>query len=116
MTSPRTARLAFWYRQSPRGLQTIDPDAVLSLTDPPDDVSGMLRVQLDTKGRLYFFSAVPRQQIDGTVAKPVDWQPLFEAAGLEVTQWTAANPEWTPLASFDEQAAWTGSYADAPDF
>jgi len=37
------------------------------------------------------------------------------AAGLDMKRFTPAEPLWIPLVAFDAQAAWTGSYAHAPE-
>src|SRR5262249_25563685 len=65
-------------------------------------------------GRLIYFRAVSPQQIDSAPAHPVDWKPLFDAAGLDPAQWSPATPEWIPLSGFDELAAWTGAFIHAP--
>ena len=112
--NPRTSPIVFWYRQSPRELATIDRAAPVSLADPPLVVSGMVDILLDSEGRLTSLTAVPPQEIDDVRAPPIDWTPLFEAAGLDIAQWKPVPPRWMPLASFDEQAAWSGSFSHAP--
>jgi len=114
ISDPRNSLTVVWFRQSPRDLATIDKTAAVSLNDPPPVVSDMAQVTLDAGGWLVSFNAVPPQQISGVAAKPVDWKPLFDAAGLDPSQWTPAEPKWTPLASFDEQAAWSGTFPGAP--
>ncbi len=39
---------------------------------------------------------------------PANWKPLFDAAGLELSAFTAAAPEWTPMLYADSRYAWTG--------
>ena len=105
------APLLFWYRQSPRDLITTNAIAVVTSDDPPLTVSGMVRVDLDMEGRLLGLSAVPAAGEDApSRAGPVDWQPLFDAAGLDQTEWAPTIPQFIPLTGFNEQAAWTGSY------
>ncbi len=86
------------------------------LTDPPPMISGMLSVQLDPRGRMISFTAVP-PQVDTTPSPsaPVDWKPLFSAAGLDSSKLTEAAPEWTPLAIADTRAAWMGTWPNMPD-
>jgi len=108
--------IVFWYRQSPRmlvpeafGLGTVDPN------DPPPVISGMVSVILDPQGRLVEFDAVP-PQVDtesGTVPPP-DWKRLFDAAGLDMSRFSAAAPQWTPLGICDARAAWTGVLSSGP--
>jgi serine/threonine-protein kinase len=102
--------ISFWYRESPRPLE---PEAfgvsAVSLADPPPIFSGMLSVTLDPQGRLIEFDAVPPQvdKSSGEVPPP-DWKRLFEAAGLDMSRFAAAAPQWTPLGICDARAAWTG--------
>ena len=102
--------LNFWYRESPRplepdafGVGTVGPD------DPPPIVSGMISVVMDPQGRLMEFDAVP-PQVDKTfgAAPPPDWKRLFDAARLDMSRFSAATPQWTPLGICDARAAWTG--------
>jgi hypothetical protein len=113
----------FWYRQSSQyleaGSRSEDPTAVSSVVspaNPPPIHSGMIGVNLDPQGRLIEFSAVPPQVEDTPVPPhPADWTALLTAAGLDMTRFAPAEPRWVPLVSFDARAAWTGSYADAPE-
>jgi predicted Ser/Thr protein kinase len=108
--------IAFWYRQSPRplepeafGLGTVDPG------DPPPIVSGMVSVTLDPQGRLVEFDAVPPQVDTATGDRPPpDWKRLFDAAGLDMSRFSAATPQWTPLGICDTRAAWTGVLSSGP--
>jgi hypothetical protein len=77
--------------------------------DPQGTLSGMVNLQLDPRGRLLRFTAIPNE-IDPAAASPhpADWAPLFAAAGLDEKEFKPANPEWTPLATSDARAAWTG--------
>ena len=108
----------FWYRQSPQSLVASDfnADGVVSATQPPPIDSGMIGLRLDPQGRLIQFEAVPPQveERPGSALAP-DWTPLFSAAGLDVTRFTPAEPQWVPLGGFDARAAWTGSYPDSRD-
>lgn len=124
-TPNRWARLAgteppsvvFWYRQSPRYLKSWQsPTGQITIADPPETVSGMIGMQLDTRGRMTAFTAVP-PQMDKTPATvgPVDWKPLFTAAGLDMAQFKPTDPQWTPLAAEDERAAWLGAWPGVPN-
>ena len=112
----------FWYRQSPQYLEATptnnlgDGVSTVSPSDPSPLHSGMIGLNLDAQGRLIQFSAVP-PQLEETPAppRPADWTALLTAAGLDMTRFTPAEPQWIPLVSFDAQAAWAGSYAHAPD-
>ncbi|MCA1565407.1 MAG: serine/threonine protein kinase [Acidobacteria bacterium] len=52
------AAISFWYRQSPRYLEAYDYWQIAP-HDPPNEISGMLLVKLDTTGRLLYFEAAP---------------------------------------------------------
>ncbi|MGA2736934.1 MAG: serine/threonine-protein kinase [Bryobacteraceae bacterium] len=108
--------IVFWYRQSPRPLEpeafgggTVDPN------DPPPIVSGMVSVTLDPQARLVEFNAVP-PQVDTASgeAPPPDWKRLFDAAGLDISRFSGATPQWTPLGICDARAAWTGVLSSGP--
>jgi predicted Ser/Thr protein kinase len=105
----------FWYRQSPEPLIVKSPFSYVSPDDPPPIVSGMIGLSLDPQGRLLQLDAVPPQiEQNPSAPAPFDWKALFTAAGLELTRFTPAEPQWISLAPFDARAAWTGSYASAP--
>ena len=112
----------FWYRQSPQYLEATPTSfteggvSVVSPNNPPPTHSGMVNLNLDARGRLIEFSAVPPQVEEKPVPqRPADWTALLTAAGLDITRFTPAEPHWIPLVSFDSRAAWTGSYAHAPE-
>ena len=114
---PAVARL--WYRESPRPLIS-RRGAVVRREDPPLDVTGMTRVEVDTKGHLVEFVAVPPEReepADGPVQPvgSVDWSAVFDLAGLDVTAFELAAPLWTPPVFADERFAWTGRFAEGYD-
>ncbi len=107
--------ILFWYRQSPRQL------GILALTtgstapdNPALQYSGEILVMLDTEGRLLSLRSVPPQKQKKTEAVPLDWAPFFSEAGLDITQWKAADAEWSPLSYADTRSAWTGSLPNWP--
>ena len=107
------APILFWYRTSPRDMLAgeFGNNGVVTSDDPNLDVSGMVQVELDPQGRLVSFAAVP-PQVDKSAAstKPIDGTALLTAAGLDPARFQAAQPNWVPLLSFDQRAAWTGTY------
>jgi len=130
--------IKFWYRQSPRYLKPQSffqspASGIVSQEDPPRDVSGMTYAVLDTGGRLEYFEAVPPQleraksetankdadlKVGATAsaaAPAPDWAALFKAAGLDLSQFKTAAPEWTPAVWSDTRAAWTGTAPGRPD-
>jgi hypothetical protein len=113
----RPAILEFWYRQSPQQLMP-DNYSSISLTpgvvtfkDPPAIFSGMVNVRLDYVGRLLYFQAMPPEREERPQSgRATDWQPLFGAAELSMTDFHPATPSWNTLAASDERAAWDGTW------
>jgi serine/threonine-protein kinase len=105
----------FWYRQSQQPLVGSGSTAAVSPVDPPPIDSGMIGLYLDPRGRLLRLDVVP-PQVDANPSPPAqfDWKTLFTAAGLDMSRFAAAEPQWISLSPFDARAAWTGSYASAP--
>ncbi len=124
LKNDRPAAMVFWYRQSPRELKpqrffSSGGSGEVTTFDPPVDVTGMVSVTLDMRGRLLYFMSVPPQQ-DAPAKNPPapDWPALFSAAGLDSAAYHSAEPEWTPLAWGDSRAAWIGAVpgrADIPE-
>jgi predicted Ser/Thr protein kinase len=118
--SQQPLMLRYAYRQSPVYL---DPDGyqgtaltpgVVQFDDPPAIQSGMINVIIDTQGRLTDFQAIPKEvEPNPPPAAPLDWKPLFAAAGLDLAQFHSTEPQWLSLAGFDTRAAWTGVYPDS---
>jgi hypothetical protein len=109
--------LQFWYRESPTNLvadgyasPALTP-GVVTFSDPPRTFSGMINLRLDPKGRLLYFQAIPPEREEHPpTGTPLNWQPLFKAAGLNEADLKSARPEWNPLSSADERAAWDGTW------
>ncbi|HEY6187480.1 MAG TPA: serine/threonine-protein kinase [Pyrinomonadaceae bacterium] len=113
------AAVYFWYRQSPRYLIASGANW-LSPIDPPQTVSGMVNVYLDTQGSLRLFSAVPPQKETTAPQQearptPPDWSALFTEAGLEQASFQEVASIWTPPHAYDVRAAWDGAYPASPD-
>ncbi len=105
--------IRFWYRESPEPLSASQQFNVqVAYGDPALDQSGMVRLKLDTEGRLLALEAVPNQiEQPSLQPPPFDWNLLFQAAGLDAAAFQAAEPAWTALASWDARAAWLGKDA-----
>jgi serine/threonine protein kinase len=113
----RPSVLEFWYRQSPDVLvpsgfrdQLLNP-GIVSETDPPTTLSGMINLRLDPRGNLIYFQAIPPQkEAESTQPAAPDWNILFNAAGLDLSKFQPAQPLWNSLASSDARMAWTGTW------
>ncbi len=108
--------LLYWFRQSP---SEMSPDSfwgpsltpnVVTFSDPPPILSGMINIQLDPEGRLLYFQAIPpeKEANPAQTSGSPDWLPLFAAAGLNLPEFHSAEPVWDSLASADTRAAWVG--------
>jgi tRNA A-37 threonylcarbamoyl transferase component Bud32 len=107
--------LFFWYRQSPRLLESYGPKQDVSFSDPPLRDPGEALLWLDPTGHVFNFQAVPPlEDYSAQSYGGVDWDSLFVAAALDRSHFTPAPPEWIPPVTFDARAAWTGTYAHAP--
>jgi serine/threonine-protein kinase len=96
----------YWYRQSPRYFDTIEP---IEVDKPALDISGMTSLYLDVNGQLHWFLGVPPQRELQTVEQVnVDWSIPFRAAGLDINNFQPVTSTWTPLHAYDERAAWEG--------
>jgi serine/threonine-protein kinase len=107
----RPATIGFWYRQGPRELQSFDffnNTSAVTRWEPPSDITGMISVWLDSRGRLLFFKRIPPERDPPrATSAPPDWSSLFSAADLDPSTFTAATPEWADLLYSDTRAAWT---------
>ena len=71
--------------------------------------SGVTDVELDLRGRLYSLQAIADPSWP---AKPLQWQALLAAAGLDRAGLAAAEPRTVPSTPFDARAAWSGKHPD----
>jgi serine/threonine-protein kinase len=106
----------FQYRQSPRPMVPANGGAQVSSLDPPLEISGMVCVSLDARGKLVQLLAVP-PEIDESKGPWPDpgWEILFGEAGLEWKRFAPSGPKWLSPMPFDARAEWDGSFAGHPD-
>jgi len=107
--------LEYVFRQSPHVLTPANPVSRVDAFDPPNEVSGMVTVVLDSNARLLGFLAVPPQvePSPSTTADP-DWSPMLAASGLGPASLQSAEPTWLPPVGFDRRFGWRGFYAEDP--
>ena len=106
----RPAVLTYWIRTSPVPLASWEPLSIADENDPPFVTAGMTRMTLDTKGRLVSFLAVPAQlESKAPAAQPMDWAPVFAAAGLDMSAFSSSTPSRTPLTFADDRRSWMGT-------
>ena len=111
----RPAAVYFWYRQSPQPMIGHPGLTRVTMTKPPQDVSGMATVMLDPQGRLMRLEIVPPQTGEVSAASPPDWSVLFAEAGLDLQRFTSVPSTWTPPMYADARSAWEGTFPEAPD-
>jgi hypothetical protein len=110
----------FWYRQSPTAMMPSipNPDELQNVNadSPPVEISGMVRLAVDARGRLVSFRAVP-PQIDESRGNPpsTDWGALFSEAGLDPKRFVPSAAKWTPPVFADTRAEWDGTRERQPD-
>jgi predicted Ser/Thr protein kinase len=100
--------VAYAYRQSPMPLAE-DPDGVVQWNRPAMDRPNMVRLNLDSAGKLRVFEAIPSRREDAP-AIALDEAALFKAIGFDRSKFAAAEPFRTPLAPFDQRVTLKGSH------
>jgi len=97
---------------APREFFGSSGSGLVTLSDPPSNVTGMVSLWVDSRGRLTYFKRVPPEHDPaGGPLPPADWSGLFTAAGLDPSAFTPAAPEWAALQYADTRAAWTREIA-----
>jgi len=117
LSRDQPAGVLFWYRESPRKISPNNGLGDVTWQDPPETVSGMATVFMDTRGRLLELRVVPPQvepEENPPPAQP-DWGALLAAADLDPDRFKPAPSSWTPLTWADARAAWSGEYEGLPD-
>ena len=95
----------YLYRSSPVPLVPLNESAVVRRNDPPLIEPGMSSLLLDAEGNLLELRRVPPANAGRAEARP-SFDPLFEAAGLNVREFRPAAPRWTAMVPSDARAAW----------
>jgi Protein kinase domain len=116
---------SFFYRQSPRLLvptvgtltgPSSELTGLVSASNPPNEVSGMVTVNLDPSGRLRSFRALPPELDESASSESkIDWEPLFREADLDLRRFAPTPPRWVPATPYDSRAEWEGTSARHPE-
>ena len=114
LSSDQPSAIRFWYRQSPRPMLPTNVDSRVTFSDPPPRTAGMVNIFLESTGRLRSLQAVPPRYDDSPLSDPIEpeWRIAFEAAGLDLSDFTPARPHRLPEAYCDRRTAWSGSIAN----
>ena len=115
LSSGSPSAILFWYRSSLRELIPIDEDTI-SLTihrrsKPACARSSSIRVAGCSDSARCRRSSM---SASGTAPQP-QWNTLFEAAGLSMSSFAEATPQWAPPDYADTRAAWTGPHPTLAD-
>jgi serine/threonine-protein kinase len=111
----RPPAIFFWFRQSSLPLLPEKRFAsMVSVTDPPNTLSGMALVLLDPRGRLVLFKAVPPQEkTAGHRDTSTAALEILKRAQLEPAQLRRIDPpQWVPPIFADERLEWQGTYPE----
>jgi len=109
----RVSPLRFGYRESPLPLVPQSRGAMISASDPPFDVPGMVTVILDSRGQLVRFVRAPAPQ-SVSPSKTVDWAPFFGFAGLQPQWFRPTAEQWVSPVDHDSKQSWSGVLEDDP--
>ena len=107
--------MGFWYRQAAAPLVTTEVGSAeeVSYDSPANSDPRMIRMTMDTTGRLLGLEAMPAENSSASKsAAPFDWTLLFKEAGLDFARFTAITPSSTPPMAFDSRMAWLGTYGE----
>ena len=111
------AQLYFWYRESPRALapRLLFANGRVLADDPPNSFTGGFRMWLEPSGALRSFDAPSPEIAEASPPRPIDWNPLFELAGVDARTLQATTSRWTPLLWGDTRTAWQGPSPEQKD-
>jgi serine/threonine-protein kinase len=116
----RPGTALWWYRESADWLVPLGASGAVTRSDPPS-APGTVDIVLDARSRqLMAFSADPvtaGSPVPTTGATPLaelDWQPLFDAAGLDIARFADTTPGRPPARAFDLRKAWIGPATSQP--
>ncbi len=115
LRAQRPESVLLWYRTSPQSLAPFGNTSVVTGRNPPMTVGGMTLTIVDASGRLAEFLAVPLPRDQAAQPLPVNWNTLFDAAGLDMAAFTSSPPSVVPPVFADQRVAWEGRISDVPE-
>jgi len=106
----RPGTVTLHYRETPRAFELPAFLTRVSDVQPPHTDPGMVDVQVDGRGRLMRFRAVPPSRTEPPApVKPADWAVLFRQAELAPADWQEVPPTLTPPVAADARCEWVES-------
>jgi serine/threonine-protein kinase len=115
LKNERPEAFVLWHRTSPRPLVPWGDQFTVNGGNPPFIVSGMTLIAVDASGRLAELIAIPEPFDAGAPRTATNWNPLFDAAGLQMSAFKSVAPTFNPIAFVDERAAWEGKLSENSD-
>jgi serine/threonine-protein kinase len=106
------ASIAADYREGLTPLVAL-PLGIVTDSNPPPTVPGMVSITLDGHGRLLDFFAIPYAGGYALTA-PVSVEAAFRAAGLEISAFTETAPRNLPPTAADLLRSWLGPHPTIP--
>ena len=104
------------YRVGPEAFRPVAPRGSVTVTDPPAEAVGSVRVVVDARGRLREMQATPpRVHPDSGQVPAFPEDVVFQEAGLDRARFQPVPAEWVPPVPFDARREWMGSRADTSD-
>ena len=100
--------VSFWYRESPVPLVPFNSFGLITAANPPMTRPGMTLVRTGPTGHLSSFEAVPPAKSGDTQppsAEP-EWGAFFTLANLNLSEFQAVTPMFTPPHASDARRAW----------
>jgi serine/threonine-protein kinase len=109
------AVMVYWHREHARPFHPLRPYGRVNYRDPPQLERGMIRMLVDSSGRLTELNIIPDNGPFEGDARKTDWSTVFDAAGLDIATFEPAAPWFSPPMYCEEVRAWKGVYPDNPD-
>ncbi len=115
LARPSQTLVTFHYRQSPGNLTTANFFGAVRATLPPPR-PGDVNITLDLRGKLLSLRVRP-PEVDFSVdtAAETNWSALFDAAGLDESEFAETEPTVQPTVFADDRRAWSGQLADVTE-
>jgi len=107
----------YTYRQRATGiLVLINPFSNLDWNDPPADEPGMINIEMDSRGHLLNFLAIPPREAPqpSSVQEP-PWRVAFTAAGIDPALIAEVPAAIVPAVPFDWRKQWRGTMPGYPN-
>ena len=102
-------------RLSPQPMEAWMGEWRITSYDPPLTEPGMMSIQVDSRGRLARFFAVPPDRVDHPASTPIDWGVFFREAALDPARFHQVPSTWSVPVNSDVKLAWDGTSAEQPD-